>query len=94
MTRRIFQILTAIAVVGAVGCSAQADVEKVPVGTDVQLTREDGGVVQGKLTEKDAKAVTVVTGKTTRTTRVVPREEIAGLDEGVAIARSQSHSPP
>ena len=76
MTRRIFQILTAIAVVGAVGCSAQADVEKVPVGTDVQLTREDGGVVQGKLTEKDATSVKVVSGKTTK---VVPREQIADV---------------
>ena len=65
---------------GAVACStAKADVEKVPVGTDVQVTSQDGGVVQGTLTEKDAKTVKVVTGKSGKTTKVVPREEIADV---------------
>jgi hypothetical protein len=80
MTRTVTQLLIAIAIAGAAACStAKADVEKVPVGTDVQVTRQDGGVVQGTLTEKDAKTVKVVTGTSSKTTRVVPREEIADV---------------
>ena len=80
MTNTIFRAITVIALGGAVACStAKADVEEVPVGTDVQVTRQDGGVVQGTLTEKDATTVKVMTGKTAKTTKVVPREEIADV---------------
>ena len=70
-----------LAIVGSlaltVACTTSAaDVEKVPVGTDVQVTRQDGGVVAGKLTEKDATSVKVASGKTTRS---VPRSEIADV---------------
>ena len=79
MTRNLFRVATALAIAAAVACTAQADVEKVPVGTDVQLTKQDGGVVQGTLTEKNEKSVRVVTGKSNKTTKVVPREEIADV---------------
>jgi hypothetical protein len=79
MTRNLFRVMTAVAIAGAVACSAQADVEKVPVGSDVQLTKQDGGVVQGTLTQKDEKTVSVVTGKKTKTERVVPRADIADV---------------
>src|SRR5262245_26475957 len=79
MTRLLLRTVVAVAVAGAVACSAQADVEKVPVGTDVQVTSKDGGVVQGKLTEKDATTVKVVTGQSAKTTKVVQREQIADV---------------
>ncbi len=80
MTKHTLFLMTVLALGGATACSeAQADVEKLPVGTDVQLTSKDGGVVQGRLTEKDATTVKVVTGRTTKTTRTVPRGEIADV---------------
>jgi hypothetical protein len=60
----------------AAGCSRGTDLEKVPVGSDVQLTRQDGGVVEGKLTARDETTVTVNAG---RTTRSVPRKDIADV---------------
>jgi hypothetical protein len=71
-------LVAAVAILGlTVACSTQAsDVEKVPVGTDVQLTRQDGGVVAGKLTDKTENTVKVSTGKVTKE---VPRKEIADV---------------
>jgi len=71
-------LAAAIAILGlTVACSTQAsDVEKVPVGTDVQLTRQDGGVVAGKLTDKSESTVKVSTGKVTKE---VPRKDIADV---------------
>ena len=80
MTKTIFRAVTVIALGAAVACStAKADVEKVPVGTDVQVTSKDGAVVQGTLSEKDANTVKVVTGKSAKTTRVVARGDIADV---------------
>jgi hypothetical protein len=72
---RIVAFATALAL-GTFACSKEPDVEKVAVGTDVQLTRQDGGVVQGKLTAKDEKSVKVSSGRTTRT---VPKDQIADV---------------
>ena len=62
----------------AAACSRgpSVDVEKVPVGSEVAVTREDGGVVQGKLTERDVKVVKVDVG---RSVRSVPRENISDV---------------
>jgi hypothetical protein len=79
MTKTILCVFTAFAIASAAACSAQADVEKVPVGSDVQVTSKDGGVVQGTLAEKDATNVKVTTGKSNKTTKVVPRAEIADV---------------
>jgi hypothetical protein len=65
----------AIALAGA-GCSRKADVEKVPVGSDVQVTRQDGGVVEGKLTAKDDQKISVDVGPVTR---AVQRDQIADV---------------
>jgi hypothetical protein len=71
-------LAAAVAILGlTVACSTEAsDVEKVPVGTDVQLTRQDGGVVAGKLTDKDEKTVKV---STPTATKEVLRKEIADV---------------
>ena len=75
MFKKITVLTVALALAGA-ACSREPEVEKVAVGSDVQLTRQDGGVVQGKLTAKDEKTVQVQSGKSTRT---VPKDQIADV---------------
>jgi hypothetical protein len=58
------------------GCSNRVDLEKVPVGTEVQVTRQDGGVVQGTLAARDDTTVKVRVGPATRS---VPRDQIAAV---------------
>lgn len=60
----------------AYGCASHVDVDEVPVGTAVQVVRQDGGLVEGTLSARDEKAVAVKSGKTTRS---VPRTEIADV---------------
>ena len=55
------------------------DVEKVPVGSEVAVTKEDGGVVQGKLAEKAEPGVKVVKVDVGRSVRSVPREDISDV---------------
>ncbi len=69
--------LCALAVLSlTVACNKAADIETVPVGAEVAVTRQDGGVVQGTLVEKDAQTVKVNEGRTVRT---VPRDQIADV---------------
>ncbi|MCM3878793.1 MAG: hypothetical protein ND807_01680 [Vicinamibacterales bacterium] len=63
-------------VIAAVGCARPADVEKVPVGSEVEVIRQDGGVVHGTLAERDEQGVKVAVGSTSRS---VPRDEIAAV---------------
>ncbi len=74
-----------------VGCAGEPEVEKVAVGSDVQLTRQDGGVVQGKLTDRDEKSVKVQSGKTTRT---VPKDQIADVKVVPAGTTKAPELPP
>ena len=87
MSRTLYRASALVLVAAAVACSREPDVESVPVGTEVQVTRQDGGVVAGKLTEKDESTVKVVTGKTTRT---VQRQEIAD----VKVVEADKPAPP
>ena len=69
--------LTTVAIAGlavAGACSREPDIDEVPVGSQVQVTREDGALVEGRLTARNADAVRVDVGPTTR---AVPRSEIA-----------------
>jgi hypothetical protein len=61
-------------VIGAAGCDRQTDIDEVPVGSEVQVTRDDGGLVEGRLQETGETAVKVDTG---RATRVVEKKQIA-----------------
>jgi hypothetical protein len=70
------RVLTAVVVAFMAGCSQRPDIDEVPIGSDVQLTRKDGALVEGKLTERDAAAVKVSSGAATKS---VPREEVAAL---------------
>jgi hypothetical protein len=60
----------------ACGRASAVDVEKVPIGSEVAVTKEDGGVVQGTLAERDPENVRVSVG---RTVRSVPREAISDV---------------
>jgi len=57
----------------ACGGATALDVEKVPIGAEVAVTKDDGGVVQGTLAERDPENVRVNVG---RSVRSVPREAI------------------
>ena len=86
MTKRLSALAVAAAM-AAVGCTKEPEVEKVAVGSDVQLTQKDGGVVQGKVTAKDEKTVQVQTGKTTKT---VPKDQVAE----VQVVPKDAPKPP
>ena len=68
--------VAALSLFAASGCRSQVNADQVPVGTAVQVTRHDGGLVEGTLAARDEKTLTVKGGRTTRT---VPRGEIADL---------------
>lgn len=90
MVRRMTILTVALALAGA-GCTREPEVEKVAVGSDVQLTRQDGGVVQGTLTAKDEKTVQVQSGKSTKT---VPKDQIADVKVVAKDAAEPPKLPP
>lgn len=65
-----------ILAVAVTACSSPPVVEQVPVGTEVQVVREDGAVMTGKLAARDEQTVQVDDGKKTRE---IPREQIADV---------------
>ena len=75
MMKTTLPIALTLILAGA-GCSDQVDLEKVPVGTEVAVTRQDGGVVRGTLAARDAKTVKVKVGSASRS---VPRDQIADV---------------
>ena len=75
MMKTLLTCALALMLTGA-GCSKKVDLEKVPVGTEVQVTRQDGGVVQGTLAARDDTTVKVTVGPVNRS---VPRDQIADV---------------
>jgi hypothetical protein len=55
------------------GCASRVDLEKVPIGTRVEVTRQDGGVIRGTLTALDDRNVRMAVGSVTRS---IPRDQI------------------
>jgi len=86
-------------VAAAAGCSGRTDLERVPIGTRVEVTREDGGVIQGTLAARDDRSVQVAVGPTSRS---IPRDEIASVEvmDGTtppplpAVARFREYTLP
>jgi hypothetical protein len=74
MMRNLATILLAAACVSGAGCSDRVDVDKLPEGTDVQVTRQDGALIEGKLAARQPDVIRVSTG---RSTKDVPRDQIA-----------------
>jgi len=87
MAKRL--VALAMVLTAGLGCSRGADLDEVPIGSDVQLTREDGGVIEGTLAARDQETVTVDAG---RVTRSVPRESVAHV--GVADANGKAPELP
>lgn len=50
----------------ASGCAHHTNVDSVPIGTTVEVTRHDGGVVEGRLTARNQHQVSLDVGATTR----------------------------
>jgi hypothetical protein len=73
----------------AVGCSGGVDVEDIPIGADVQLTRDDGALVEGKLADRDEDSVRIDRGSVTKEVLV---EKIA--DVRVVPADAPPPEPP
>jgi hypothetical protein len=75
----MMKILPAVALaltIACAGCARRVDLEKVPVGTAVEVTRQDGGVVRGTLAALDDQTVTVTVGSADR---LVPRDQIVAV---------------
>lgn len=70
-------VMTLALVSMAGGCNRKADIEAVPLGSPVEVTRQDGGVVRGTLKERDAENVRMAVG---RTTRSIPRKDITNVE--------------
>jgi hypothetical protein len=75
MTRRHLSVPAALLLISA-ACSHQPDVKDVPIGAEVQVTRDDGALVEGTLAEKNDIAVKVDTGPIVR---AVPISRIADV---------------
>lgn len=69
--------LLSIALIATVaGCTKRVDPDKVPIGTPVEVTRQDGGVVKGTLTARDEQTLRVTSG---RTSKAIPRDQVADI---------------
>jgi hypothetical protein len=65
-----------VLMIAGAGCASRVDLEKVPVGTTVEVTRQDGGVVRGKLAARDDQTLKVDVGSASRS---VSRDQIADV---------------
>ena len=74
---QVSRTLTSVLLVGAgAACSDRSGVEQVPVGSRVEVTRDDGGVVRGRLTARDARTVEMTVGPAARS---ISRDQIASV---------------
>jgi hypothetical protein len=79
MSRRFstrHRILMSVLVIAAAGCGHRVELEAVPIGTPVEVTRLDGGVVRGTLAARDDRNVRLVAGQSARE---IPRAEITSV---------------
>ena len=83
---RILPTVALVLVMAGAGCSNRVDLEKVPIGTDIQVTRRDGGVVRGTLAARDDQTLKVTVGSATHS---VPRDQITDVQlvDGTPAAR-------
>ena len=74
----------ALMIAGA-GCASRVDLEDVPVGTEVAVTRHDGGVVRGTLAARDDKAVKVTVGPASRSVPLDQIDDVQLVDEATPV---------
>jgi hypothetical protein len=87
--RSALAALVVAGVLAAPGCERKTDIDDVAVGTTVQVTREDGALVEGRLQHSSEAAVTIDTGSTTR---LVAKHEIT--DVRVVTPEMAPEPPP
>lgn len=73
---RMNGLLVGAAIVATGACSRGVDLDKVTPGTEVTLTRQDGGVVKGPVQRVEPNSVVLRVGERPKT---VPRAEIANV---------------
>ena len=72
MKYTLLTVALALTIAGA-GCAPRVDFEKVPIGANVDVTRQDGGVVRGIFAARDDQNIMLTVGSTTRS---FPRDHI------------------
>ena len=78
--KSLFSPLAIVLMVASAGCHREPDVEKVPVGTEVDVTKQDGGVVHGTLKARDDKEVKLDVGPAEKPAeKTVLRNQIADV---------------
>jgi len=90
MFRLLHRVVLGAAILAA-GCSSTVDVEDIPLGAEVQVTREDGALVEGTLARRDAETVTIERSQPSAP-KAVPVDEIA--DIRVVEAEAPPPEPP
>lgn len=98
LTTVLFIVLIGVLIGAGAGCAGRVDLEKIALGTRVEVTRKDGGVVEGTLRARDDRAVQLGVGSATRS---IPRDQIVGVELGnsgstavLAAARFREFSVP
>lgn len=66
-----------VAALGTAACNSSANLDKAPIGSTVEVTRHDGGVVRGKLAARDESSVRVESASNARS---IPRTEIDSME--------------
>lgn len=87
--------------VWAAGCSSN-DVTKVPPGTEVEVTKQDGGVVHGKMARVDGQNAVIAVGSRERTVaasdvaalRVIDAKDAAKDTPLPAVAKFREYTVP
>ena len=87
--RRILAFAVVASLPLGAACERAPDIDEVPVGSSVQVTREDGALVEGRLSDRSPEAVRVDVGPATRD---VPRREI--VDFRVKGPKTPAEPPP
>lgn len=87
MAKRLLAVCIVVTV--GLGCSRGNNLDQVPIGSEVQVTRQDGGVVEGKLTARDEETVKIDAG---RVTKSVARDDVAHV--GVVDADGKAPELP
>jgi hypothetical protein len=76
LPKRLLGLMIGLSLAGAGACSRGPNLDKVSPGTEVTLTRQDGGVVRGPVQRVEENSVVVRVGDRPKT---VPRAEIGTL---------------
>ncbi len=90
ISRAVLGLVIGVSLMGAGACSGGVNFDKVTPGTEVTLTRQDGGVVRGPVQRVEEHSVVVRVGDRPKT---VPRAEISTLQIQEAGAPAKALPP-